>query len=159
VKVGFELFPFEGKRSPAVSILTLNLLKWITGSGLSAGFVPVGEVVPGVRDGLVLQQFDGLQGRNTIDGIGAVLHVPGLFRAESQIVAGNFFSVEESNLRESAPLLIPHVAGVERAKVAGSALYGWLALVVLGFLVLLAVTLTFWRVAEDSSAAQRGGAA
>jgi hypothetical protein len=31
--VGFELFPFEGKKTPITSILTLNLFSWLTGGG------------------------------------------------------------------------------------------------------------------------------
>jgi Ca-activated chloride channel family protein len=35
---GFELFPYEGKRSPLLSILTLNVFKWISEISSESGF-------------------------------------------------------------------------------------------------------------------------
>lgn len=45
VATGFELFPFEGKRAPLLSILTFNILKWLGGSTQAPGVVAVGESV------------------------------------------------------------------------------------------------------------------
>lgn len=36
--VGFELLPYQGKKSPVLSIVLLNALKWLSDSALSAGY-------------------------------------------------------------------------------------------------------------------------
>lgn len=43
VAIGFELLPFEGKKSTLNSILTLNILKYITELGADVGFQMVGS--------------------------------------------------------------------------------------------------------------------
>lgn len=43
--VGLELFPFEGAKSPALSVLTLNALHWLTGTSASASGYVVGDTI------------------------------------------------------------------------------------------------------------------
>jgi hypothetical protein len=45
VVLGFELFPFDGKKNPPLSVLTLNLLKWLFQSIGSSSGLPVGSTV------------------------------------------------------------------------------------------------------------------
>jgi len=33
--LGFEIFPYQGKKSPVLSILTLNILKWLSGESIA----------------------------------------------------------------------------------------------------------------------------
>ena len=41
VALGFEIFPFEGKKAATTSIVTLNAFKWLSGSSLGGGYVSV----------------------------------------------------------------------------------------------------------------------
>lgn len=82
---GFELFPFEGKNSAAMSILTLNLLKWITSTvPTSSGMHPENNIAS-------------LDGRIYLSGYG----IPrGIYRerdvANSVWFHANFFEQGES---------------------------------------------------------------
>lgn len=41
--IGFELFPFEGRKTPVSSVLTLNLISWLTGGGTLEGQLVTGS--------------------------------------------------------------------------------------------------------------------
>lgn len=50
VAVGFELLPFEGKKTPTVSILTLNLFSWLTGGAQFEETLRTGATLPVLLD-------------------------------------------------------------------------------------------------------------
>lgn len=104
---GFELFPFEGKNSPVLSILTLNIFNWLfASSDASAAFEP-GARVP---------QIDGFKTANLIPlnldlKLEQIVPAPGILvvtdkDAESKLFVYNFYSSTESDLENTAPITL-----------------------------------------------------
>lgn len=121
VVTGFELFPFDGLRTPTVSILTLNLVKWLFQSGsrattndsLSSFTVPMGatearEIAPAPR------AFDLAQSRSLTISRPSVLSLTA-DRATS-FVAFNAFSDAESDTSHSATLPLPQHTATTTAR-------------------------------------------
>ncbi len=90
--VGFEILPFKGNSSPILSILTLNVLKWISGRGISAGY----EEVPSVlakEDVNLIASHNG----DSLPKDGMVMKPDIFLRADNTASAFNFFSEGESD--------------------------------------------------------------
>jgi len=101
---GFDIFPFEGKASPVLSIFTLNSIRWILDQSLSFGSVstygrlftePGSEVFYTGADGLTVKAGSAENER-------AYLELPGLYayrdpQGASSFTAVNFFNEQESN--------------------------------------------------------------
>ncbi len=113
--IGFELFPFEGSATPGLSILTLNLLNWLSGgvelgSGVLTGGTLRLEGQPGWTisgpSGTVqmVQQAEGAQSVNVL------VVEPGIWIARSQdasrvrTLAVNAFHPQESATYTTAVL-------------------------------------------------------
>lgn len=115
VALGFELFPYEGKRSPLLSVLTLNALQWLSRGG--SGFHEVGTAIPvgrGTREVRVRSSGESL----VIPSGAAEVRVgePGLAdiigsAGERSVVAVNFLSEAESNLAAQGPVTISAAGG------------------------------------------------
>jgi hypothetical protein len=143
-RVAFELFPFEGRGDPAVSILTLNLLRWITGTGLSTGYVGVGEPLPVQADGSVTM-LDLPTPLTPVDPSSAVAVVPGLYESAGSQIAVNFFSAEESDLRNIPPLEVPERVAAVTTNNNGAPLYRVVVSLVAVLLLFLLLGFSFFR--------------
>ncbi|MBX7136428.1 MAG: VWA domain-containing protein [Oligoflexia bacterium] len=104
---GFELFPFEAKRAPTLSILTLNLLKWfLADSKVSQEIVPFQNFpVTTAEKSLVLVSGDRAPTPIVnLNDTTAAVDRPGLIvnanAADTDIRAVNFSDEIESDLRE-----------------------------------------------------------
>jgi hypothetical protein len=102
--IGFEIFPFEPRGNPVLSILTLNLIKWIAGSGVSLGYAEAPFLVSSSVG--TVSKLDSSQEFES----GATIFNPGLFKksgTKADILAVNFFSASESDKLNSQKFLIP----------------------------------------------------
>ncbi len=94
VVTGFELFPFEGSKNPTLSILTLNILKYLFDEEVSHTTT---QTVPG--ENTLVQTFKGVD--TTIRSTA----FPGVYRrvtdvgSSDSLVAINFISDSESDVR------------------------------------------------------------
>ena len=141
---GFELFPFDGARSPTVSIVTLNALKWLFtphGSGAASlstpGTITLPEGSESVRYAAPALESPAVSAARTVS-----VEKPGVLAFESkdsparELRAINVFSDEESNLAASAPLDAPQGSALPR--VANRTPIPWAPwLAALAFIVLL----------------------
>jgi hypothetical protein len=107
VAVGFELLPFEGKRTATVSVLTLNILNWLAGGAQFEDTLRTGAVLPLPKEGKWLILFPGGRTQEGAVAGGKVrADVSGLYRIrdgekESRIVV-NAFHPEESATDEKS---------------------------------------------------------
>lgn len=134
--IGFELFPFDGKKNPTLSILTLNLLSWISHqSGIAAQGAPPGTIPlpPGITDARYVapteESLSLAGGRSII----YALH-PGVIELRrgdvAQLIAINLPTDAESALTQLSALELPAVDGEPRSKKEDEStnLTPWLAL-------------------------------
>lgn len=118
--VGFELLPFKGNSSPVLSILTLNILKWISGQSISAGYEEVPFLLPN---------------KKTIEAPEIFLDNDGTTRAF------NYFSESESDtLTEQRFIITPEITNsnsdISNARTLGpSIVFGALLLCLLDLLL------------------------
>lgn len=114
VVFGFELFPFDGMDSPFLSILTLNAIKWLQESR------PLMNYQRGAEQSDIAASYvkiDTLSEQQLATAGEAIL--PGLYLREkkgmeSELVAVNFFSREESNVAAQGAISLP-LMSVEEA--------------------------------------------
>lgn len=134
VASGFELLPFEGKKSPLTSIFTLNVLKYLSDLGASVGYQSVGAKLLLPSADAKVSYFDGEE--ILPDAASGSLSVlpqrSGLVRitprgGEPSFAAFNYFDENESDtLNLSAVSVdVPQTAARERHDVQSFA--GWLA--------------------------------
>lgn len=142
--VGFELFPFDGKKTPTLSILTLNLLSWVsqqtglTVQGVSPGVValPAGtrtvNYVAPSKESLPLSE----------GSVAVVAPHPGILELQVEgkttHVAVVTPSDSESALSQVSILELPQTDSEPKKKDESEStdLTPWLALIALGALVL-----------------------
>ena len=102
---GFELLPFEGKSSPVLSIMTLNMFNWLFNASANTTSLEPGSIVP---------QMDSTASVNLLPmnrelKIEQNVPQPGVLvltnkNADSKLYAYNFFSAAESDLENTAPI-------------------------------------------------------
>jgi len=110
---GFELFPYEGRASPVLSILTLNSIRWILNQNISFGSIrtyqpllsdPSSAVVHFGADALTNSKSE----RSSPEG-SLSLTRPGLYKYsalnQDTLVAVNFFDEQESNTQVQRQLV------------------------------------------------------
>ncbi len=141
--VGFEIFPFDGAKTPTLSILTLNLFKWLfEGNASSQRVLPYESLTlpRGVTDASYLApDFSALaiSERNTILPTKAgVIQLSDRKLGSRFTKPVNLFSDHESNLSENPALSIPLVeSGVAKSSRESLDMTPWLIMCAL--LVLL----------------------
>ncbi len=141
IYLGFEIFPFEAQDNPALTILTINSLKWLSGA-VSSNYYPAGGVLPIAAGSKVkyLTAPVGLVGEVIEQTAGWVATTPGLVKVASkevkdQVLAVNFINAKESNLQTVEQLALP----AERLQAQGSSqIEYWrpLLLLLLAFLLI-----------------------
>lgn len=112
--VGFEILPYEGRKSPLSSILLLNLVKWISNSQSVAGSQATGTTAPNAAE------LGGIRYLVTVPGLAPpetevsnpVLSFPGIVETVSNdnrtsLLGVNFFNDEESNTLNLTPINLP----------------------------------------------------
>lgn len=108
--LGFEIFPFEGKGSPIISILTLNLLKWISLSKSGAGFLTTNSNTGDLAQAKYIDQLP--DRRPTVNEMNetVVFAEPGLVSAVRNgaptLIGVNFFDLGEGNTLTADPIRI-----------------------------------------------------
>jgi hypothetical protein len=114
VALGFEIFPFEGKANPAVSIFTLNTFSWLFDNSRFNGFISLASQKKGMQS----ETLRYINPQN-IPERGEEPH-PGIaIRKEKDkeyYVAYNFFSPRESRLTTPDPLLIEPIEVSQKLK-------------------------------------------
>ncbi|MCB0310781.1 MAG: hypothetical protein KDD42_06085, partial [Bdellovibrionales bacterium] len=103
VALGFEIFPFSGKRSASLSIITLNIFKWISSFSTSRGYLETFSTKPEIVSVEQLDGYRGIIGKESFDAASQLFNQPGLYRVkyrdgEQRLLAVNFFDSKESNL-------------------------------------------------------------
>jgi len=99
--VGFEILPFEGARTSTVSVLTLNLINWLSGGAELTGSTLSGSAIR--SDGPGTWTVMTPEGRTeTVNGETFTLPLPGLYQVNDaggghRVIAANAFYPEESN--------------------------------------------------------------
>lgn len=120
--VGFELFPFDGKKTPTLSILTLNLLNWtskqqgISVLGTSPGVVVIPDNTTAARYSAPSEELLPIaEGRATV-----YAPHPGILELRSplgtHLISVNPPSETESALSLVSPIDLPAADGAPRAK-------------------------------------------
>jgi len=114
---GFELFPYLGKEAPVLSVLTLNLFKWLSSSGMQAGYQTVYSRLTSALSGKYVAQKTAGQKLIFEDPAGsgrktALLPRSGLVQFASTgndpfLAAVNYFNAQESNLIGTATVAVP----------------------------------------------------
>ena len=143
--LGVELFPFKGADDPAVSVLTLNVLKWIQQGTLSSGYVPVGSAIEVASSVSQAQYLDGrpIDLEKTETGLSLRAESPGFVSVEGEdatLLAASFFSAMESDIAHlvSVPLPERRVEAKNRSENGGlGSLLAWIliALIVADMLI------------------------
>ncbi|MDC0358560.1 hypothetical protein OAO01_07070, partial [Oligoflexia bacterium] len=106
VVLGFELLPYAGTRSPVLSILTLNILKWLSDVSVSPGYRATGSPVPN-SEGIEAVTYS--NGDRVLD---PTFSRPGLASIketgqQAAPVAINYFDTQESNLMKPGLVQMP----------------------------------------------------
>ena len=149
VVLGFEVLPFEGKNAATLSILTLNILKWLSDLSADTGFLPALSAYAPASDERSIEYVDGpppAQGDHAHKSK-LVLSQPGIVRVRGaqgdRFVAVNFFSEQESNLRKGRTIAVnaapPAPKDFEGKRSLGALLALLVVLLLLGDLVCMAV--------------------
>lgn len=148
--LGFEILPFEGKSNPFLSILTLNLIKWLSSSGQELGpstlskinlptpankAIYVESVVPDAK--LALSSSG-----NTISAESPGLLLTSQDNNVSKLLSLNFFSSPESNTLEPG-LISLNSASSKESKKQESGLSLEFYLIILALAILLIDSLIF----------------
>lgn len=157
---GIELLPFKGGEDPAVSVLTLNLLKWLDQGTFSAGYVTPGSTVP-LESGITSVRY--LSGENlpvlnenelkvVSPSTTGLLEFSG---RDARTVAVSYFNSSESNVVENEPIALParHYDTSQREESGGIGHYlAWLlVLLIIGDILL--TTRLFGRYGKTAAAA------
>lgn len=109
VGAGFELLPFEGAKSPAASVLTLNMLHWLSGTATFGESLITGGAIPLEAEKWQITLPDGSATSVEYAHEGAFqTTLPGLYRLERsngarRTVAVNSFHPEESQTALDRP--------------------------------------------------------
>ncbi len=107
VATGFELFPFEPKGNPILSILTLNILKWVSGSGVAGGYTETpfkaSAAIGDLTDVLGESKY---QEGEWIDSPGVFVR-DGNLNSSSGLLAANFFASSESDKYSAQKFVVP----------------------------------------------------
>jgi hypothetical protein len=105
VATGFELLPYVGNKNPVLSILTLNIFKWLSGRAVSIGFVSS----PLILSSRVSRVSD-LLNDSAMSRDGKI-YSPGIYEVtegDSQsLMAVNFFAETESDKLTTQKMAIP----------------------------------------------------
>lgn len=107
VALGFDIFPFDGRKNLSLSVFTLNVMQWLFGRMLDQGWVPLTEP-------MLIDDSDKYS-RPLLKSAEISSRPPGLYSIHKndritgqneKIVAANFFSEDESNGLESTELVV-----------------------------------------------------
>ena len=152
--LGFEIFPFDGDRSPAYSVLTLNLFRWLSGSDVLDQQFTVGShfTLDPERTWVIADSSDSVTTVHPTDAANKpyTFSKPGIYlltsiAGESQqslvrettAVAVNSFFPDESQLDKIGTLQLPrkiaHATGKEDS--TRESLWPLLAILALGVLL------------------------
>jgi len=124
--LGFEIFPFDGDRSPAYSVLTLNLFRWLSGSDVLDQQFTVGShfTLDPERSWVVADPSDSVSTIHPTDAASAsfTFSKPGIYLLtsisgetqqnlahETTAVAVNSFFPDESQLDKFGAIYLPQV--------------------------------------------------
>jgi hypothetical protein len=138
--VGFELFPFDGTRSPTVSIFTLNLLSWLfSGADWNSGNRQPGElpVSADTSSARYVAPEEETPKLSVSQQLTIQAPIPGVIEVlrggTPELIAINISSEDESMLSRMAPLSIPTSTAVPKtsAKRDPLNLSSWLTLIAL----------------------------
>lgn len=119
VALGFEVFPFQGKQDPLMSIFTLNLFSWLFAEEQAVSYLSVDHVRErvGVNSEVSYLSAEG----QTASGDSKIEEFrPGFIRVSEQSGvkhhAVNFFSGEESRVGEQSSLFLDKLDRVKGEK-------------------------------------------
>jgi hypothetical protein len=144
--VGMELLPFEGMKTPVASVLTLNLLNWLTGGAELTGSNLTGSAVSlDASKSWTVRNPKGkeekINGALKLDGPG--LYFLSTSAGDRKQVAANAFFPSESNTLVKTQYSAPSVVEHERKLDEGSKLW-WSTLIALAFGILMLEQLLFF---------------
>ena len=147
---GFEMFPFEGKKSPVLSVLLLNSFKWLSHAPVSSSYASPYSPLPSA-----LSKKTSLSGEITakVKGISVPTQPGFLWDKESSLVyAVNFFDPSESNLLKGDFTLESVVSQGSLVGAQARQYTPWLIVFALFLLILDIVLLLFpWKLSRIRS--------
>lgn len=112
VITGFDLFPFAGKENSTLSILTLNIFRYLSGDG---GRVANEQSVD--RDMIAIQTADTVAKRTASPvpvQLAGVYRSPDVHAGEEQVRALNFISESESEINKQGVLFLSNLKNIEK---------------------------------------------
>lgn len=133
----FELLPFEGKKEPLLSVLTLNCLQWLSQSTLDSGYsTPFSALTDSEITAIVTPRGTRQTVAPTSTETPRLTDV-GLYRItrrrnEETLLPVSFFDERESDLRSQAPLMLSTTLVEPRSEaLRSSSVFAWIALMIL----------------------------
>ncbi|RIL12153.1 MAG: hypothetical protein DCC75_00975 [Proteobacteria bacterium] len=157
---GFELLPFEGRKTPLSSILLLNALKWAGESSLELGFQRTGSLLKfGSRPDELRYVPSGPRLVLPEDSSALVVEAPGVIGAAYSskpvdLRAFNFFDDMESNTQFENPLTVspPQLSAVQASEDDRP----WIRELALAALVFLLLELLLFMILPNLRAGRSG---
>ncbi len=129
---GIELLPYEGEASRSISILTLNILKWLAPFNTSNGYIKIGSAIT------LSKKTRSLSLKGVTLTPSSLPHTfspqkPGIYElieeAAPRYLAVNFFDAVESNILTAPAVILPTLSAVEEKN--GEADYNLIELLLL----------------------------
>ncbi len=157
--VGFEILPFEGARTSTVSVLTLNLINWLSGGAEITGSTLSGSTI--LTDAPGSWSVVTPEGRTeTVSSDSFTLTTPGLYQVTDagggqRAVAANPFYPEESNTFVSQSFAAKRIIEHER-KIDEGASSWWPTLVAIALALMVLEQLLSFLPERSRSGDSRG---
>lgn len=114
----FEIFPFEGKKDPILSIFTLNIFNWLLEGQIGLGYIPVySKLSNNFIEQSDIKYVDSIKQKDLDEVKDGILKKVGLIKIRKDdldnFIAVNFFNEAESNIFNQAKIDIPELLDTE----------------------------------------------
>ena len=96
---GIELFPYEGKNSPFMTVLTLNIFDYLSDNVLD-GYAAVYSSLPDAG----AKYLDGALAKRPLE---RQIQASGLIQGDGNLIAANYFNEQESDVLKSDAVTVP----------------------------------------------------
>lgn len=136
---GLEIFPFSKAENPALSILTLNLLKWVFSSDRSSAAITTYTAPSNMKAGSTIRYLDSAKTESPMNlEADAPLEFPGVAQIGEAYVAVQFQSTEELDLRRVRNTTLSptsvSIPGASQRPATSDMMLKWFAMALLGIL-------------------------
>lgn len=131
--LGFELLPFEGRRSALTSILMLNIIKYVSDLSADSAYQPVGSRVLIPDDAESARYIGEDESIEPSQDQSVLVLRPGILEVRSRLGASefkafNYFDPNESNSLETTPYSFDSPTSASEERGRSASLAGYIAL-------------------------------